>query len=316
MTSDRARTSNQPIYSVPMPESISPMTVAITTLGRPEALERCLRSLADGSTVPAEVIVVDQAPEQTANPVVAGADGLPAVRYVHDEGTGLGRGQNLAVRAATQAGVAVLDDDCVADGHWVETAHRLLDRDGLQLVGGRVLPLPDSRPGVVPVSSRTSEHRLEFRGRSAPLDVGSGNNFAFRREWFERIGGCDERLGPGSPGRGGLDMDLFYRLLRAGARGRYEPDLIVYHEQKHPEGRLARRGAYGFGMAAACALWLHEGSDRYALRVFGEWLVLRGRRLATAVYRRRWKAAYEELLVLGGTALGAVHGLRVARRAA
>jgi GT2 family glycosyltransferase len=297
-------------------ESISPIAVAIATLDRPEALERCLRSLAGGSTLPAEVVVVDQAPERTAKPIVAGAERLPAVRYMHDQGMGLGRGQNLAVRAGTQAAVAVLDDDCVADAQWVETAHRLLDSDGLELVGGRVLPLPDSRPGVVPVSSRTSEHRLEFRGRTAPWDVGSGNNFAFRREWFERIGGCDERLGPGSPGRGGLDMDLFYRLLRAGARGRYEPDLVVYHEQKNPEGRLVRRGSYGFGMAAACALWLREGRDRYALRVFGEWLVLRGRRLAAAVHHGRWRAAYEELLVLGGTALGVVHGLRVARRSA
>jgi GT2 family glycosyltransferase len=297
-------------------ESIVPVMVAITTLGRPEALERCLRSLADGSSLPTEVVVVDQSSEQTARPVAAAADGLPAVRYLRDEGTGLGRGQNIAVRAATQPAVAVLDDDCVADERWIETAYRLLDRDGLGLIGGRVLPLSDSRPGMVPVSSRTSERRLEFRGRSAPWDLGSGNNFAFRREWFERVGGCDERLGPGSPGRGGVDVDLFYRLLRAGARGRYEPDLIVYHEQRRPEDRLARRVPYGFGMAAACALWLREGGDRYALRVFGKWLVLRGRLLAGGLRRGRWRSAYEELLVLGGTALGAVHGLRVGRRPA
>jgi GT2 family glycosyltransferase len=295
-------------------ESLAPVTVAITTLDRPDALDRCLRSLADGSVLPAEVVVVDQSPGQTAKPVVARAGRLPACRYVHDRGEGLGRGQNLAVRASTQAAVAVLDDDCVAGERWLETAARLLDRDGLDLVGGRVLPLPDSRPGAVPVSSRTSERRVEFRGRTAPWALGSGNNFAFRRQWFERIGGCDERLGPGSPGRGGVDMDLFYRLLRAGARGRYEPDLLVYHEQKPPEDRLARRGPYGFGMAAACALWLREGRDRYAVRVFGQWLMLRARQLARAILRARWRSAYEEFLILGGTAQGAVYGLRAARR--
>jgi GT2 family glycosyltransferase len=295
-------------------ESIAPVTVAITTLDRPDALDRCLRSLADGSVVPAEVVVVDQSPGQTAKPVVTGAAGLPDCRYVHDRGVGLGRGQNLAVRASTQAAVAVLDDDCVAFERWLETAHRLLDRDGLDLVGGRVLPLPDSPPGTVPVSSRTSERRVEFRGRTAPWALGSGNNFAFRRQWFEQIGGCDERLGPGSPGRGGVDMDLFYRLLRAGAGGRYEPDLVVYHEQKPPQDRLARRGPYGFGMAAACALWLREGRDRYAVRIFGQWLMLRTRLLARAILRARWRSAYEELLILGGTAQGAVYGLRAARR--
>ena len=111
-------------------------------------------------------------------------------------------------------------------------------------------------------------------------------------------------------------MDLFYRLLRAGARARYEPDLVVYHEQQQPEGRLTRRGAYGFGMAAACALWMREGRDRQALRILGAWIAMRGRLLAVAVRRRRWRSVREELLVLGGTARGVVHGLSVARRPA
>jgi hypothetical protein len=111
-------------------------------------------------------------------------------------------------------------------------------------------------------------------------------------------------------------MDLFYRLLRAGARARYEPELVVYHEQREPQARLARRDPYGFGMAAACALWLIESRDRYALRIFGQWLTLRGRRLMRALRRRRWMDAYEELLVLRGTGRGALHGLRVGRRTA
>jgi GT2 family glycosyltransferase len=291
-----------------------PLTVAITTLDRPDALQRCLDSLAQGSALPAEVVVVDQSPGETAREVVLGADGLPGVHYLHDDGVGLGRGQNRAVRAATQPSVAVLDDDCVADVRWVELASDLLGSDALQLVGGRVMALRDSRRDLVPVSTRTSTQPLEFKGPAAPWDLGSGNNFAFRREWFVRVGGCDERLGPGSPGRGGVDMDLFYRLLRAGARGRYEPELVVYHEQKEAHGRLARRDSYGFGMAAACALWLTESRDRYALRVFLQWLTLRGRLVGRALRRRRWRDVYEELLVLRGTGRGALHGLRIGRR--
>ena len=192
----------------------------ITTLDRPRALKRCLGALQEGSALPIEVVVVDQSGGRTAEPVVSQVEGLAAVRYLHDPVIGLGRGQNIAVRAASHSAVAVLDDDCVADRRWVEMAYRLLDSDGLGLVGGRVMPLHDSRPEAVPVSSRTSEHRREIHNRVVPWVVGSGNNFAFRREWFDRIGGCDERLGPGAPGRGGLDMDLFYRLIRAGATAR------------------------------------------------------------------------------------------------
>ena len=67
-------------------------------------------------------------------------------------------------------------------------------------------------------------------------------------------------------------------------------------------------------MAAACVLWLREGGDRSAAVVLGRWLLLRLRMLAIALVRRRWSAAYDELLVLDGTARGVVHGLRVAGR--
>ena len=294
----------------------APLTVAITTRDRPEALGRCLRSLASGDVLPAEVVIVDQSPARTAEPIAAAGGGLSSVRYEADDGRVLGRGQNRAAELPANDHVAVLDDDCDAAASWVAVAERLLAAGDHELIGGRVLPLPDERPGVVPVSSRTSEIPRELAGRVPPWDLGSGNNFAVRRAWFERVGGCDERLGPGSPGRGGVDMDLFYRLLRAGARGRYEPELLVHHEQKPREGRRSRRGAYGFGMAAACSLWLREGGDRSAAAVLGRWLLLRLRLLAAALLRRRWSAACDELLVLDGTARGVVHGLRVAGRPA
>ncbi len=138
--------------------------------------------------------------------------------------------------------------------------------------------------------------------------MGSGNNFALRQEWFERVGGCDERLGPGTPGQGALDIDLFYRVLRAGGRALYDPDAIVHHEPATRSGRLERRRPYGFGMGAACGLRLREG-DLYAIRLLPGWLGLRAegaRRapcsppLGRARARRRSCSA--------ATAAGIVHG--------
>ena len=282
--------------------------VAISTLDRPDALARCLESLASGSTLPAEVVIVDQSATSTARAVVEAATSLPSMRHVPHDRRGLGAAQNLAVATTTMPVVAVLDDDCVAHPEWIARIAAHLD-SGLPLhfVAGRVLPLGDAAY-LVPVSSRASTVRRDFRTRARPWDVGSGNNFAFRREWFERVGGCDERLGPGSPGRGAVDIDLFYRLLRAGASVAYEPDLVVYHERKSRRERVERRIPYGHGMGASCTFRVREG-DRYGLRVLTTWLVFRGRLLAKSLLRRRWWAAYEELLILGGTVLGIGHAL-------
>jgi hypothetical protein len=140
-----------------------------------------------------------------------------------------------------------------------------------------------------------------------PWEIGSGNNFAAKVEWLRRAGGNDERLGPGSPGKGGVDMDLFYRLLRAGAAMRYEPDALVYHEQTIRAGRIKRRYPYGYGMGACCIIWLRRGEAR-AWVMLGRWLLMRLRRLARGLWQRQWLLAYEEMLVLAGTAGGLVYG--------
>jgi GT2 family glycosyltransferase len=152
--------------------------------------------------------------------------------------------------------------------------------------------------------------RAEFQGKAMPWYVGSGNNFAVRREWLECIGGNDERLGPGSPGQGGVDMDLFYRLLRAGARIRYDPELLVYHARTSKEGRISRRIPYGYGMGACCTLWLRQ-KDPYALRVLVSWFFLRTSRLFEGLLGRQWMRVYEEGLVLLGTLKGLVYGMRL-----
>jgi GT2 family glycosyltransferase len=152
--------------------------------------------------------------------------------------------------------------------------------------------------------------RREFNSKAMPWIVGSGNNFAVSREWFAKIQGCDQRLGPGSPGLGGVDMDLFYRLLRAGARICYEPDSVVYHERQPKVGRIARRWMYGHGMAACCVIWLRQ-KDYFALRMLGNWLSLRAALLAAGVVRRNWLSVYEESLVLMGSMQGLLYGWRV-----
>jgi GT2 family glycosyltransferase len=293
-------------------EQASQLTVAISTLNRPEALSSCLTALLSGERLPGEIVVVDQSRDDRTRVVVENQEtGGVTLRYFRHEGRGLGAAQNFAIAHAVFPIVAVTDDDCCPAPDWVariEQAFSLSSR--LDGITGRVLPLGPDMPGSYAVSSRTSSMRVDFDRHAMPWDIGSGNNFAVKREWLNRIGGNDERLGPGSPGQGAVDMDLFYRLLRAGARIRYEPDLVVYHARTTKAGRISRRIPYGYGMGACCRIWLRQ-KDGQALRVLGRWFLLRIHRLMDALQNRHWSLVYEEILVLAGTVGGFTNGLRL-----
>jgi GT2 family glycosyltransferase len=274
---------------------------------------RCVNAILAGRVLPAEVIIVDQSEDDATAALVARQDwgGRLPVRYISAPPRGLAASRNIAVAHASSSIIAFTDDDCVADEGWLAAIASAFDGpDHVAVVTGRILPLGPDRPGFYATSTRDGAVRALYRGRSLPWTVGSGGNTAVRREWLERVGGFDERLGAGTAGLAGEDTDLLYRLLCAGATVCYEPDALVLHERKESDRHLATRPAYGFGMGAFCALSARR-RDAYALWMLGRWGVDRARRLAGGCVRRQWRRVREELLMLRGAWSGLTYGARV-----
>jgi GT2 family glycosyltransferase len=290
------------------------VSVAIATRDRPDALGRCLDGIRAGTLSPQDIVVVDQSSDERSERIVVERQGGSApVRYMRQHERGLAPAQNAAIRTAAADVVAITDDDCVPNPTWLAVVAAAFEADAdLGLLTGRVLPLPTADTTLVPVSTRPSAVRVQFEASTAPWEIGSGNNFALRKSAFESVHGCDVRLGPGRPGRGALDIDLFYRLVRAGVRARYEPDAVVLHEQKPRSERRSRRPDYGFGMGACCMLW-HRAGDPNAMNVLRHWLAFRGRLLLLGLRTGHPGSVYEEALMLVGTARGVLYSRRLER---
>jgi GT2 family glycosyltransferase len=76
---------------------------------------------------------------------------------------------------------------------------------------------------------------------------GAGCNMAFRRNVLCEIDGFDEALDTGARLPGGGDLDIFYRIIRAGHVLVYEPSYMVFHEHRASESAL-RRQYYTWGL--------------------------------------------------------------------
>ena len=74
---------------------------------------------------------------------------------------------------------------------------------------------------------------------------------AFRRDLLLQLGGFDEALDTGRPLPGGGDLDIFYRIIRAGHPLVYEPKFLAFHEHRHDLDGLRRQyWSWGLGLMA------------------------------------------------------------------
>ncbi|MDX6642378.1 MAG: hypothetical protein QOD76_340, partial [Solirubrobacteraceae bacterium] len=183
------------------------IAVAVATCGRPAALWRCLEAIAHGTTLPGELIVIDQAPSSGAREAVERWATGP-VRYIEQPRRGVSASRNFALEVTSRPVLAVTDDDCTPDPGWVAAIAAALDRHPTPAaVTGPVQPRGPGLPGTYAVSLRPSPQPRDFRGRILPWTAGTGGNFAAPCDLLRERGGWDERLGPGSPGLAAEDTD-------------------------------------------------------------------------------------------------------------
>jgi GT2 family glycosyltransferase len=293
-------------------EKVANITVAIPTLDRPEALARCLDALFKGKVLPAEVLIIDQGQEHTTQPIIVRfQSGVTPIVHCRQPRQGLSAARNLASARASCPLIAFTDDDCVPDPDWIAQIERTFNTfPTADAVTGRILPLATEVPALLAISVRTNNKSTEFHGRALPWHVGSGGNFAVQRERLLRIGGYDERLGAGSPGKAAEDTDLFYHLLLNGAVIRYEPSVVIYHERQDKDRFMRSFWNYSYGIGAFSAKYLRRG-DLYVVYILSAWLFWLLWKMAGSIVRRNRMQAEGSLLSLRGCRHGLAYGFKL-----
>ena len=272
------------------------IALAVVTRDRPDAFARfALAGLREAAAAGHEVVVVDQSAGAETERLVRKVSGARHVR----SGPGLARGRNVAVRETTAPIVAFTDDDVAVDPEWLEQIARAFDKaDRVGAVCGRAVTpdgalLPGSKSGV-------------YEWPASPFELGSGFNFAFRREALADAGLFDEELGAGARFEAGEDTDMLYRVLRARWRVVCSDEITVVHHDLRPRDELLRLH-YGYGLGAGAQTGKHlAGGDRTALAIAGRHAGRHVLTLARAAATLRPRLAGLQVAYLSGMAAGLV----------
>jgi GT2 family glycosyltransferase len=266
------------------------ITVAISTRNRGSLIAETLATLLRLPGRNFEILVVDQSTDSRTRDVVgelAGQD--PRVRYQASNTIGSSAGRNLALYNSSAEVIAYSDDDVIAGDGWLDAITEEFADPATAAVYGRLLPYEyEGRTGK-DVGLKDTAERAVFRDRVPPWYIGHGGNMAFRRSALLAVGGFDPLLGAGCLLRSCEDIDLTYRLLRAGKTIVYSPRAQAYHKQwKDWPAQKQMEHAYGVGAGALFSKYLRCG-DWYGLRLFVTWIWQLGvRRLGAGLLK--WKS--------------------------
>jgi O-antigen biosynthesis protein len=284
------------------------VTVAVCTRDRPADLRRCLEALLRLDWPALDLLVVDNAPATDASCRLV-EESFPAVRYVREPRPGLNWARNRAIVEARGDIIAYADDDVVVDPDWVRAVVAVFaDDPDAVAVTGLVAPceleteaqaaFEDHRGFHTGFSRTWNRVDLEAGERVALAqgavgEFGNGANMAYRRRFFTQTGGFDPALDVGTPTLGGGDLEMFFRVLKAGHTLVREPRAVVFHRNRRTSGELrAQISTWGVGMYSymlrSCIAYPDERAGFAMLAA--RWLLLRNpRRVLRSLVRPQFR---------------------------
>ena len=273
------------------------VTVAVCTRDRPAEIAGCLASLAQLDYPSVDILVIDNAPSCDATERLIRSD-HPAVRHVREPRPGLNWARNRAILEARGDIIAYTDDDVRVDRGWLRAlATVFAEHPEVAAVTGLVAPheleteaqrrFEAYREGQQSFEREWFSADLTRRGPLAPRlgntsRLGMGANMAFRREVFGVIGAFDPALDVGTASHAGGDLDMFFRVLKAGCSLVYEPRAIAWHRHRRDSAGLEAQlfnwscGMYAYMMRSAYA-YRDESAAFFGLAfwLLGSWYVPR-----------------------------------------
>lgn len=230
-------------------------TLVVPTLGRTKELGRLLDSVANQrfqklQSDQIEIFVVDQNLDDRLVQVLAPFQSRLTIHHLRSQVRNSSHAKNLGIARAKGRFIAFPDDDCWFPQETLETAWReLLERKDQMGVFGRV-----SDPAIAADLIAYPKARVKIGiGRRSQVFLGLQVAQFYPTQVVKKMGGFDEKIGPGNHFGSGEESDFALRVLECGHEIEFLPHLEVYHPMVDASSMTPEKAfRYGLGFGAVC----------------------------------------------------------------
>jgi cellulose synthase/poly-beta-1,6-N-acetylglucosamine synthase-like glycosyltransferase len=174
-----------------------------------------------------EIIVIDDASTDRTNEILSS---FSRIRVLSGGHQGPSAARNRAIKLAKGEFIAFTDADCIVPPEWLKELMRGFESNLIAGVGGIQKPRRDASEmellvdevfnllGIVANYSRK-------KSQLGLIDHNASCNVIYRKSVLLQLGGFDEALWPGE------DVELDYRITKAGYRLVQNPNVAVWHKR-------------------------------------------------------------------------------------
>jgi len=296
------------------------VSILVSTCNRSADLARFLECLEQLQTPPGrtwELVIVDNKSRDDSAAVIKAAQerNVYPIQHVFEGRQGKSYGLNSGLALARGRLVAFTDDDVVLPPEWLTVILDFFEQHpDAVCVGGRVTLY---NPADLPICIRLSNEpaAIEAASFSAVNIPIMGCNMAMRADLLRQVGAFDTDMGPGSRIGVAEDLDYLYRVIQAGHRIHYAPEVHVLHNhgRRSPEHLDRLKRGYLMGRGAFYCKHLLKRDSRVARWAYWEFTNYVGLRTLRAPFDRSVRTELHELWLLFKGALSYLrHGERPA----
>lgn len=207
------------------------ISFAILTHNRKEELERCLESILKQSYRPIEIVVVDNNSNDRTEEIFKDTYRESYLHYIKlQENIGVAGGKNAAMANSSGDIIINIDDDAwIVEEDSIEKIIEKFDSDEkIGLLTFKIINYPSLKmlTKEFPHKDNTLDSNKEFE---TTYFIGAG--YATKKEIYDEIGPYMQTF------YGMEELDLSYRLIDAGYKIIYFPEVEILHERSS-KGRL------------------------------------------------------------------------------